>query len=305
MVSLIGLLLVAGPLVGLLLVFVHPSQDWFVRVNGEDLTRGELVEVLRAEQISSNLNGGEFDLTARALEVAAELTEDEVLRQQANVLGIQVGNDDIDLWIRRLLLGSGASTLTSGHSQSEIDELLRTYLDQRMLSEQVFRRQAIASVIREQATLALAVTIPAAQPHVHIHRILLPDQEAASFVLGKAEEGIPFDQLAETYSLANDGGDLGWLPYDALPAHIADYLWNAGQLELSLPVSEPDGTFALYVVSERDSERLIEDLTMIVVQDKVLANWVATTFATQDIHVQLDSEIIDWLSNELAKTRLN
>ena len=83
----VGAAFIAAPAIGFFVVFVQPGDDWFVRVNGQEIRRSVLVELLRAEQIEAAQQGRPFDLAARSFDLAAELTEGEVLDQLAGQFG--------------------------------------------------------------------------------------------------------------------------------------------------------------------------------------------------------------------------
>ena len=300
----VAVLLIAGPAVGFFLLFVQPNDDWFVRVNGQEIKRSVLVEMLRAERIDASLEGGRFDLGSRAFGVAAELTEDEVLRQQAHLFGGLPQDDVIDIGIRALLVATEPGGDQAAIGESEINELLRRYLDQRRLSEASFRNQTASAILRSQATAILRSTVPSVQPQIHVHRILTADQDSANLVLQLAEAGTPFEQLATAYSLADDDGDLGWLPYDALPEHVADYLWGVEPLVTSFPIDEPSGAFALYVVSGRDTSRAVDPEHLPLIEQRAFEAWMSASLAEQEIDVRLDSSMLDWLAQEMAKTRI-
>jgi parvulin-like peptidyl-prolyl isomerase len=300
----VAAVLIAGPAIGFFLVFVQPNDEWFVRVNGQEIKRSVLVETLRTEKIEASLEGRLFDLGSRAFGLAAELTENEVLRQQADLFGGLPASDVIDIRIRALLTGTAPAGNQAAIGESEINELLRGYLDQRRLSEASFRNQAAAAILRSQATAILGSTLPSVQPQIHVHRILTADWNSANLVLQRAEAGAPFEQLAAAYSLADDDGDLGWLPYDALPEHVADYLWSVEPLVTSLPIEEPSGEFALYVVSGRDSSRVVDPEHMPFIEDRAFEAWMSASLAEQEIEVRFDSSMLDWLAQEMAKTRI-
>ncbi len=300
----IAAVLAAAPALGYILVFIQPSNDWFVQVNDQEIKRSILVEMLQTEKREAARQGRSFDLTARAFGIAGELTEDEVLRQQAHQFGGLPTDDAIDVRIRRLVVPTDSDGSLIKVNQAEFKELQRTHLEQRGLSEESFRRQAAASIVRSQAKAILSATIPSTQPQIHVHRILTTDAASADFVLQRAEAGTSFEQLATDYSLVNDGGDLGWLPYDALPAHIADYLWNVEPFKMSLPVEEPTGAIALYVVSARDTARPVDPSHIPIIEQRTFDSWMNSFLNDQEINVQIDSNMLAWLATEMAKTRI-
>ena len=302
--SLIAAILIAGPVFGYILVFVQPGNDWFVQVNDQEIKRNVLAEILRAEKRETARQGLSFDLSSRAFEVAGKLTEDEVLRQQAHEFGGAPTADAVNVRIRRLILPSEPDGSLLDVSEAEFEELLREHLNRSGLTQEVFRNQAAGDVIRSQAKAILSASIPSIQPQIHVHRILATDATSADFVFKQAEAGVSFERLAEAYSLSNDNGDLGWLPYDVLPTHIADYLWNVEPLKLSLPVEEPTGTMALYVVSARDFARPVKPVHIPIIEQRMFDSWMTSSLDAQEIDVQIDSDMLEWLATEMSKIRI-
>jgi hypothetical protein len=301
----VGAAFIAAPAIGFFVVFVQPGDDWFVRVNGQEIRRSVLVELLRAEQIEAAQQGRPFDLAARSFDLAAELTEGEVLDQLAGQFGGPPSEEAIEARLRRLVAPGVADGRRADLEDVEFRELLTTYLGQRKLSEETLRRRMSADFLREQATALLASAIPLQQAHVHAHRIVTADRDSAAFVLRRAEAGIAFEQLAADYSLVHDDGDLGWLPYDALPVYVADLLWEIEPFQLSTPIPEPDGTFALYAVSGRDPHRPVDPAHMPAIEQRAFEAWTVGVTREQEIEVRLDSDMLTWLSEQLAKTRIS
>ena len=71
------------------------------------------------------------------------------------------------------------------------------------------------------------------------------------------------------------------------------------------PIPEPDGTFALYVVSGRDPNRPVDPAHMPAIEQRAFETWTVRVTREQEIEVRLDSDMLTWLSEQLAKTRIS
>ena len=87
--------LIAGPLIGFIVVSTTPNEAWFARVNGTEIPRSVLVDVLRASQIDAALQRQPFDPWRSGFGHRRPPRDDEVLRQTTEELAIEVSEADI------------------------------------------------------------------------------------------------------------------------------------------------------------------------------------------------------------------
>ena len=97
--------------------------------------------------------------------------------------------------------------------------------------------------------------------------------------------------------------DLGWLPYDALPPEAADLIRTLPPAELSPPFRREDRTIVLYVVKERDPARPLGPVVRRRLEERALESWLRTTRDAQLIDLRLDSATLDWVLDQLERTR--
>lgn len=297
------LVLVAGPVIGFFLVYTSPSQQWFARVNGVEITRATLVDVLRANQIDALLERQPFDPATQAFDTAALLIDNEVLRQTAGSLGVAVTGADIERELAaQLTPGLDASDLDAS-ARTELAEARRQYADLRRLDVDELERLAEGELLRRKVTAKLGSSIPDPQPQIRLHSIVVADVEAAARIRSEAGLGVPFEELALRYSLDPASGDLGWLPYAALPPAAADLLWTLPPLELSPPFQRGDGAIVIYVVSSREPSLALDSVARQLLEEAEFASWLGQIRAGQEIELQLDSEALEWVSDQLEQTR--
>ncbi len=293
--------LILGPIVGFLVVFVFPNQEWFARVNGVAISRAELVDVLRAQQIDAALSRAPFDPTLEIFDAAARLTDDEVLRQTAGALGVAVDEADIDAELIAELAPDLDSSGLDEAARAQFEERKRQYIDLRRLSIPQLERLAEGELLRRRTARALGRQIPDPQPQVHLHVLTVPDIPTAERVRSEAAGGVVFEEIVRRHSIGGPS-DLGWLPYGALPP-AADLLWSLPPLEMSPPFQQEDQAIVLYVVSGRDPSRDLDAVVRQLLEERALESWLRTTRAAQQIELQLDSETLTWVSQQLERTR--
>ena len=303
-IALGALVLVAGPLIGFFLVYTAPSQQWFARVNGVEIPRATLVDVLRANQIDALLQRQRFDPSTQAFDTAALLVDNEVLRQTAGTLGVAVSDAEVERELAaQLTPGLDAASLDDS-ARAELAEAKRQYADLRRLDIEELESLAEGELLRRKAAEELGRSITDPQPQILLHSIVVADVETATRVISEAAQGVPFEQLASRYSLDPASGNLGWLPYAALPPAAADLLWNLPDLEFSPPFQRGDGAIVVYVISGRDPSRALDFVARQLLQEAAFDSWLGRTRTAQEIELRLDSETLGWVSDQLEQTRV-
>ena len=302
-IALAALALVAGPLIGFFLVYTAPSQQWFARVNGVEIPRATLVDVLRANQIDALLQRQRFDPGTQAFDTAGLLIDNEVLRQTAAGLGVAVSESEIERELAAQLTPQLDAADLDASAQAELAEVKRQYADLRRLDVAELEKLAEGELLRRKATETLGRSIVDPQPQIRLHSIVVADVETATRIQGEAVQGVPFEELARRYSLDPASGDLGWLPYAALPPAAADLLWNLPASELSPPFQRGDGAIVVYVISGRDPSLALDSVARQLLEEAEFESWLGQTRAAQDIELRLDSETLEWVADQLEQTR--
>lgn len=297
------LVLVAGPLIGFFLVYTAPSQQWFARINGVEIPRSTLVDLLRANQIDASLERLPFDVRTQAFDTAALLVDNEVLRQAADTLGVAVAGEEIERELAAQLTPRLDAADLDASDRAELTEAKRQYADLRRLDIAELERLAEGELLRRKAAEALGRSIPDPQPQIRLHSIVVADVEIAARVESEAALGVPFEELVRRYSFEPASGDLGWLPYDVLPPAAADLLWGLPPLEFAPPFQRGDGAIVVYVVSARDPSRALDPVARQLLEDVAFESWLGETRAAQEIELQLDSETLEWVAQQLGQTR--
>ncbi|MYA51734.1 MAG: hypothetical protein F4045_07365 [Chloroflexi bacterium] len=302
-VTLGALVLVTGPLIGFFLVYTAPSQQWFARVNGVEIPRATLVDVLRANQIDALLQRQRFDPGTQAFDTAGLLIDNEVLRQTAGTLGVTVSEAEVERELAAQLTPQLDAGNLDASARAELAEAKRQYADLRRLDVAELEKLAEGESLRRKVTETLGRSIVDPQPQIRLHSIVVADVETATRIQSEAVQGVPFEELARRYSLDPASGDLGWLPYAALPPAAADLLWNLPASELSPPFQRGDGAIVVYVISGRDPSLALDPVARQLLEEAEFESWLGQTRAEQDIELRLDSETLEWVADQLEQTR--
>ncbi|MXY59564.1 MAG: hypothetical protein F4Y96_03560 [Chloroflexi bacterium] len=302
-VALGALMLVAGPLIGFFLVYTAPSQQWFARVNGVEVPRATLVDVLRANQIDALLQRQRFDPGTQAFDTAGLLIDNEVLRQTAGALGVTVSEAEVERELAAQLTPQLDAGNLDASARAELAEAKRQYADLRRLDVAELEKLAEGESLRRKVTETLGRSIVDPQPQIRLHSIVVADVETATRIQSEAVQGVPFEELARRYSLDPASGDLGWLPYAALPPAAADLLWNLPASELSPPFQRGDGAIVVYVISARDPSLALDPVARQLLEEAEFESWLGQIRVAQDIELRLDSETLEWVADQLEQTR--
>lgn len=190
------------------------------------ITQAEMADVVRTMPVSF-ANVGFPEVSRRALDI--------LVSQKAMALDAQKDGIDKD-----------PAVIRRGKTAFE-----------RVLADAWLTRQGDAAVT-DQALRARYGRDVAGKPgpeEVRARLILVPTEDEARMVIGKAQAGADFAELAKTYSKAPNaaqGGDLGYATLDALAPEIGPVVFalSPGQMT-NFPVRSPVGYFVIRVEGRR------------------------------------------------------
>jgi len=194
-------------------------------------------------------------------------------------------------------------------------------LSQSLLTETELREMVKAGIMTQRLSVYLMENTAAALNQVHLFDIVLPDQTTANDVYNRLNSGEDFKILAMEMSLdietKTQGGDKGWVPINALDSYLEQAATGLDIGRYSYPVQtsvtkEKSGPYYILMVTERTSDRKIDDQYIILVKSHLLENWVGTQLqaATPDVKLfgdgdngDYDSRTDAWLKSYLQKLR--
>jgi len=239
------------------------------------------------------------------------LTNEQVIKLAAPQYGIQVTDADIDQELRRVA-GNGEDI-----SEVEFNEWYRQLLNNSKVSDSQYREMVGINLLASRLQAYLAERVPTVAEQVHLHTIVVQTYEDAQKVEDRLKAGEDFASVAQEVSIdtstKDKGGDIGWLP----PIILSNYQSQIVALdvnEVSAPLpyysqtssSSYSGTptpdyYYIFMVSEKDSARQLDDENRQILKDRALELWLPGEIQKHTIKYNFNSEIYAWVNWQLQK----
>jgi parvulin-like peptidyl-prolyl isomerase len=210
-------------------------HDVVIEVNGVPFTMEYYVEMLEAylDSYTQGMDPASIPYMAGYIADMVDdgIIDDELLRQGAENLGIEV-------------------------TPEEIDAKLEEYV---FPSDNVYRDIVSAVLLHEKFGEYFVSNLTDTMAQAHVQVMLVESEEVADEVIAKIEAGSNFTALAEEFSCnSSTEGDLGWLPEELMPnTLIADAAFNLTVGEISQPIYDGSaiknvGYWLIEVTDEED-----------------------------------------------------
>jgi hypothetical protein len=176
--------------------------------------------------------------------------------------------------------------------------------------------QALGQVLSDQ--------VPNTAEQGHLWSIIVATYDEAVAVKQRADDGEDFKILAKELSIdtstKDNGGEMGWVPFDVLDTQFANIVssLDIGVCSDPVMVSQPDPSstdpsaqnppYVLFMVSEKDVAREVTDDQLQILKGKALQEWLNNEMNTKTIEFHglhgvggYDSETEAWLSYQLQR----
>jgi peptidyl-prolyl cis-trans isomerase SurA len=237
-------------------------------VNDDIISTQDLRDRLRLALLLSGLPSDTETQRRLAPQVLQRVIDDRLKLQEARRRGVVIPPQEVMAAVRSTAAANNMTVdqLTAFLNEQGVD---RRTLEQQIEAEMTWLRfvqREFADrvvVTDQQIELAAATADQGGQPEVLLSEILLPiyDPAETNQVLADAEElrttireGADFAAVARQVSASasrNDGGDLGWVPLNAVQAALQPILAELGPGQISAPVTTPSGVQLFYVRDRR------------------------------------------------------
>ena len=221
-----------------------------------------------------------------------------------------------------------ATTTTAAQTvtDAEFNEWYRQQLNKSQLSAAQFRDLEKVSLIEAQLETYLENRMPTTTDQLHVFDIVAPDLTTAQDIQTRINNGEDFQTIAREQSQDSDtaakGGDMGWLPLNALDSSLSSTANNLPIGQVSAPVqtstaaqdaaSSSDGSntepYYLLMVTEKSTGREIDPQYVSYLQTNLLQDWLTKESGIQKIHLYgkgaqggYDSETSAFLQYEIQK----
>ena len=232
------------------------------------------------------------------------LQQEEIITMDAPSLVGELTEDDIEQGMRDIAGGE-----TGDITESEFKEWYRQQLNETSFTDAEFREFVSTNLLAARLMKYLAERVSTVAEQFHVHMIVVETYDDAMEVRTRWEEGEDFVDLAREVTLdestRENGGDLGWMP-----AGVNDLVdWVIQDLDIgvvSQPVTETGTYFYLFMISERDVARPLEEDDLLVLQSQVLNEWLISrnefhTITYHGFNNGFDSETYAWVNWQLSK----
>jgi len=269
-----------------------PSSEIVATVNGHPVDRARADAVMSEARLAGN--------AIRAEEAVDSAIEEELLRQEADRLGIAVSAASVDARVKALerRLGGAAALDEALRAADFPREQLRERLAVVALGERVgaakFSDMSVSRT-RSNAYYRRHLDLFTTPAEVKLGDIICKTERLAAGAIDRIREGQSFYATARQFSsdpeLKKAGGQLGWLRLDSLPAPIARAVANMEPGQVSaLPVAH-NGFHVLKVYARRakrtapfaEVDRQIRSLLLARQRDAALRRWLDDTRAGAQI----------------------
>jgi parvulin-like peptidyl-prolyl isomerase len=310
-------------IVGYIIAFVMPPRQLVVRVNDVEYNRGDLLELIRIEQKTTEFMGGQFNASSAVFISLQQTVENEIIRQIAPSHGIIISEEEVDSIINNMMRPSDSQSLGKSEKQilRETDEKYLSYLNTLQISEEKNRSIIRNAALRERFRQYIGDSIPYVAEQVDLYRIISPLTSAMEIMVIKFEDNTRNvsdpEQLKEIYKsivrefsrdnseIIRNGGEIGWVPKNVL-LKFEHVFFDLEPGKLSEPVQNPknDSQLIFFMISEREKARNLLPETRDELKTKALQDWINTERKEHDIYAEFDSDIYDWIFEQLRLTTI-
>ena len=243
-------------------VQVRPMQRPIIKVNDSEISIGYLIRRLEGAGSSDTFT------------MMQSLTDEELIRQAAPRLGIEITDEEIDEALHGFARGENESI-----SDPEFRNWYRLQLNESRLNDTEFREfwRILFTGARIREMEAARVSTVAEQ--VRLSVIVTDTYEAALAAHGRLEEGEAFTDVAADVSLdpqaAENEGDAGWFPEAALPDNTRFVFGLAvGEYSPPMALTEDGSAYGIFLATDRAASRDIDEDKLAVIRAGALREWL-------------------------------
>ena len=265
-----------------------------VKVNEVTLDMNYFVKILR---FYSSYSSETIDTTTFPYQVLQVIEDNELIRQGAPNLNIQVTYDEVTDAIKEFLMPSPEDEGNATQPEVDFDELYNEWLDIIRLSNEEYRQLVETDLLEERITEYLRENeVPTEAQQVHLNIIPLEDEATASQVSDMLKAGGNFTELAASYSivegLRESGGDAGWLPR-GIYTEFDDVMFALEVGNITEPISTGSGYYIIRVSEKAESMTIPEEYRDILT-DSAFDKWLQEQRDDSIIEEFLDEDKINW-----------
>jgi len=266
------------------------------------------VKMLRYYSLGSE---GNISSTTFPYQVLQQLENDELVRQAAPGLGIQVATDEVTETINGYLTSAAAGGgNTTGNvtgnitlPQTDLGKMYQQWLKQARLSDSEYRQVVEATLLTQKLKEQLKQNVPTEAKQVHVHVIKVDNEGNATEVENLLKNGGNFTAIAEEYSTDETtkqyGGDIGWVPQGVLFPELDQAAFSLAAGNVSGIIVRTDGYYIIKV-SEIEENRAIDDYYRGILASNAFTNWFTEQRNIVEIREYLSQAKATWAMNHIT-----
>jgi len=219
------------------------------------------------DQLEKNWMGKEASLRNLDYRLKLKCLEDIIKQylvlEEAARMGITVSDQELNSEMNKMVnaqspefqksLEENGITRQNWKEQLKNDLLIRKTTDTVLKYQYQVSEQEIKSYYEKHRADFIA------PEQYQLRQILVANEDKARDILARLKAGTDFQSLAREYSEspeASQGGDLGWIEPDQLPASLHDEIIKLGQDQVSGLIKSPYGFHILKLENVKKAERL-------------------------------------------------
>lgn len=269
---------------------------------------------LLASIYQQQLEQSQTSLALAPQQALDEMIEDELIRQEADQLGIAVTSDEarqaIDDDLRQALSQPAQTPITETEElptptpipQKDLDQVFDSIISNMGIGEKPFLTIVQRGLLRDKLQEHLAGQVPTTGLVAQVQLIQTDTEEKANAALARIEQGEDFALVAQevssdTLSVA-DGGDLGWVTTGQLSPRygqeVEDTVFSA---ETGKVVQVQSGErYYLILVADRDENGPLPESALQSRQNSALSDWLEEQMQSPETQIERllqDSQIPD------------
>ncbi len=249
-------------------------------------------------------------------QVLEEMIDDELIRQEAQRLGLTVSDAEVQSEVERQfgfdrnpptptptpITATLPITVTPTPTTAPMTEaeFLKSFADyvatvqkSANFGEQDLRKLFRDSLLAQKLQEYLGNQLPTTALQVRARHILLETPEDAEAALARLKAGEDFAKLAEELSTDEstkaNGGDLGWFPMGQMDADFEKVAFNTPVGEIS-DICQTAYGYHIIKVEERDENRPLDTYVLEQMKGEALSKWLEEQRATAVIERYLKFE---------------
>ncbi len=251
---------------------IAPERVLVATVGDKHLTAADYVTMLR---LSPNLQ----DSAENAL---MALVIYEIVKQEAEELGIEATDDEIIQELRVSFTGEDEEELTDEELWRRYNETLKYLKVSSEQFDEAIATQVLAKKIEEHVKGEVP-EVGELIPHVHMRAIVVTTEGEAINIIGRLENGEDFASLAVEYG----GGDMGWVPQGIMSLEIEKFAFSLESGNVTKYFATTEGYSVIQVVDTVE-ERELEEVARQQLETSAYGYW---------LEVQLEEKLV-WRVDE-------